>query len=165
MSIKNSTPRNIKNQPSKNKMTHVDVNWCASETTVPFDPIVTDGILSGACLWSPADQTSSPSMCQRITRLILNSGSRRNIQNARLNDDGNTGSTIGSNHSQYKTNPTIHLGEPRHITRIEIFWGAYPIDHASRTRTSLSDTRPKSLFPPTGKPKQNVMYPDAFCPS
>ena len=117
-------------------MTHIlDVNWCVSNTTIPFDPIVTDGILSSSTVWVPKHHVSSPTVCQRISELIVG---------RRITAAGEQTENINQRRrkTSSKSSPTIHLGHTRHISRVEIFWGAFPKDHIMRRRYGL--------YPPKG---------------
>jgi hypothetical protein len=123
-------------------MTHVDVNWCASKTTIPFDPIVTDGILSTSTAWKPTNQCSSPTMCQRISNLFLG---RKEIGGGSIKTNGTSISVLTRNYKK-KSIPCIHLGQSRQIHRVEIFWGAFPKSHVMRRRHGLYP--PKEISKP-----------------
>ena len=103
-------------------MSRVDVDWSAAETTIPFDPAVTDGFHTTFASWPPPNLRTSGLSCNLFSSINLLSSPTRCRNKLR-------------NRSKLET-PTIHLGHARHIERIEIYWNAYD-DHARRSRYGL----------------------------
>lgn len=88
-------------------MAHLDVDWCAATTTIPFDPAITDGLNSSFAVWPPfhiRTTHSLPTVCEIFgTTLFGSPTSKKKKQRI----------------------PTVHLGHARHVDRIEIFWEAF----------------------------------------
>ena len=123
-------------------MAHVDVNWCAADTTIPFDPIVTDGTFTTQASWPPPSLRANPSICCLFSHLGNSLLSKRSIFAARS-------TTIETT--------TIHFGISRHIDTVQIFWGAFEENSEAHRRYGLFP------LPGTLRPVEIVTVDGARC--
>ena len=52
-------------------MSRVDVDWSAAETTIPFDPAVTDGFHTTFASWPPPNLRTSGLSCNLFSSINL----------------------------------------------------------------------------------------------